>query len=202
MYDSQNPEVLSSVPSRISGRRSVILTFDDGPSRVLPEILDILKDSGVPAVFFWQSRLLHKERPWKRVIAEGHKIGTHTVNHRNLTDNMTKQQQYDELKKSSDTIERITGESVKFFRPPYGQFNVDTLEAAGQLNLQTVMWRVASMDWELKDDPDQIITNIVDHLEDGAILLLHELRQTVQILPQLIAAIQEQGYDFATLETE
>lgn len=115
---------------------------------------------------------------------------------------MTQQEQYDELKKSTDAIERITGEPVKFFRPPYGQFNGDTLEAANRLELKTVMWRIASMDWELKDDPEQIVANVVDHLEDGAIILLHELSQTVKVLPQLIAAIKEQGYEFAVLENE
>lgn len=193
---------MTSVSNRDSGSKSVILTFDDGPSRVLPDILDVLKDTETPAVFFWQSRLLHKERPWKRVLADGHQIGTHTVNHKNLTDNMTQQQQYDELKKSVEAIERITGEPVKFFRPPYGQFNDDTLEAAKRLELKTVMWRIASMDWELKDNPDKIIGNIIEHLEDGAIILLHELSQTVQVLPQLIAAIKDQGYEFTLLETE
>lgn len=115
---------------------------------------------------------------------------------------MTQQQQYDELKKSVDTLERITDRPVAFFRPPYGQFNDDTLQAANQLKLKTVMWRIASMDWELKDEPDQIVANVVDHLEDGAIILLHELSQTVKVLPQLIAAIKEQGYEFAVLETE
>lgn len=136
------------------------------------------------------------------MLAEGHQIGTHTVNHRNLTDKMTQQQQYDELKKSVDAIEGITGNPVTFFRPPYGQFNEDTLQAAKRLNLKTVMWRIASMDWELKDEPDRIVSNVVDHLEDGAIILLHELSQTVKVLPQLIAAIKEQGYEFALLETE
>src|SRR5690606_19259611 len=142
-------------------RKTVILTFDDGPSRVLPDILDILKETGTPDVFFWQTRLLHKERPWKRVLTKGHQIDTHTVNHKNLTDKMTQQQQYDELKKSVYAIERITVKPVTFFRPTYGQFNEDTLQAAKRLNLKTVMWRIASMDWELKDEPDQIVANVV-----------------------------------------
>ncbi len=136
------------------------------------------------------------------MLAEGHQIGTHGVNHKNMTASMTQQQQFDELKRSLDAIEHITNIPMKYFRPPYGQFNDDTLQAAKRLNLQTVMWRIASMDWELKDDPDQIITYIIDHLEDGAIILLHELRQTVQILPRLIGAIREHGYEFALLETE
>ena len=169
---------------------------------MLPELLDILKETETPAVFFWQSRLLHAEKPWKRVVADGHQIGTHTVKHKNLTHQMTQQQQYQDIKKSVEQIEQITGMSVKFFRPPFGQFNDDTLQAAKRLDLKTVMWKIASMDWELKDDHDKIIANIVDHLENGAILLMHELSQTVAILPQLINAIKEQGYEFELLDSE
>lgn len=55
------------------------------------------------------------------------------------------------------------------------------------------------MDWELKNDPDQIKTFIMDHLEDKAIILLHELPQTVKILPSLIRQIKQQGYHFQLL---
>lgn len=202
MYDSQNPDILISAPKRKDGKKSVVLTFDDGPGKVLPEILDVLKDTGTPAVFFWQSRLLHAGRPWQRVLAEGHQIGTHSINHKNLAHRMTQHQQYLELKRSVEAIEQITGTSVQFFRPPFGQFNDDTIQAAKQLNLQTVLWRIASIDWELKSDPERIVSNIVDNLEDGAILLLHELNHTAKVLPDLIEAIKEQGYEFALLETE
>lgn len=181
-----------------SAEKSVVLTFDDGPSRILPEILDILKEENVPAVFFWQTRLLHPKRPWTRVIDEGHLIGTHTIKHLNLV-NLTYEEQFMQIRNSITHIEEITGKEVKYFRPPYGQFNNNTLEASKQLNVLPVMWRVASIDWELKEDPQQIIKNVTDNLEDGAIILLHELKQTLEVLPQLIRAIREEGYKFMLL---
>lgn len=202
VYDSQNPDILTSIHKRTDGKKTVVLTFDDGPSKVLPELLDVLHQTATPAVFFWQSRLLYPARPWQRLLADGHQIGTHSVNHKNLTHKMNHQQQFEELKCSVEAIHRVTGVTVRFFRPPYGQFNDVTLQAAKQLNLETVLWRIASMDWELKDNPDRIIANIVDNLEDGAIILLHELSHTVKILPDLITAIKKQGYEFALLETE
>ncbi|WP_153735394.1 polysaccharide deacetylase family protein [Aquibacillus halophilus] len=179
-------------------QKSVVLTFDDGPSKVLPEILDILRETNVPAVFFWQSRLLYPTRPWKRVLDEGHWIGTHTINHPDM-ERLSYQKQLKQLQNSVKHLEDITGNKVTYFRPPFGRYNDDTIKAAQQLELIPVMWKIASIDWELKNNPNQIINNVVNNLEDGSIILLHELKQTLSILPQLIDAIREKGYTFRLL---
>jgi peptidoglycan/xylan/chitin deacetylase (PgdA/CDA1 family) len=181
-----------------SSRKTVVLTFDDGPGRVLPEILDILKEEKVPAAFFWQARLLYPKRPWKRVMDEGHMIGTHSAKHNNLV-NLQLNEQHQDLLYSKSKIESITGQEVKYFRPPFGQYNNDTISSAKKLGLTPVMWRISSMDWELKDRPEQIITNVTDNLEDGAIILLHELPQTVEALPDLIAEVRRKDYEFTLL---
>ncbi|ASN07323.1 polysaccharide deacetylase [Virgibacillus necropolis] len=182
-------------------QKSIVLTFDDGPSRVLPAILDVLKEENVPATFFWQSRLLYPERPWERVLDEGHLIGTHSTKHLNLV-KQPYEKQYQDIRNSVSKIEAITGNKVTYFRPPFGQYNNDTIKAVKKLNLTPILWRVASMDWELKEHPEQIISNVVDNLEDGAIILLHELTQTVGILPALLKAIKEKGYVLANLEID
>lgn len=197
MYDSTHPQIVTV--NGVNSKKSVVLSFDDGPSKVLPQILDILKQEDVPALFFWQSRLLYPTRPWQRVLDEGHILGTHSMKHRNLVQ-LSYEEQYLDIKNSVTHIENITGTPVVYFRPPYGRYNSNTLKAAKALGLTTVMWRIASMDWELKDDPHQIIRYVTENLEDGAIILLHELEQTVAILPQLIQAIKEQGYSFSLLK--
>lgn len=196
MYGSTNPNILTHSPQ--AGKKSVILTFDDGPSRALPQILDVLKKEDVPAAFFWQSRLLYPARPWKRVLEEGHQIGSHSAKHMNLI-NLPYEEQYEDIQNSLMKIKQITGFEVKHFRPPFGQFNDDTLKAAKDLNLVPVMWRVASMDWELQKTPEKVISTVIDNLEDGAVILLHELQHTAEILPELIQAIREKGYGFSLL---
>jgi peptidoglycan/xylan/chitin deacetylase (PgdA/CDA1 family) len=196
VYDSKDSNVLTKV--KATKEKSVVLTFDDGPSKVLPQILDILKDEEVPAMFFWQTRLLFKERPWKRLVEEGHQIGTHTINHPNLT-KLNFEQQLKQLQVSVSEIEGITGQKVTYFRPPFGRYNDVTIKAAQQLGLTTVMWRIAAIDWELKCNPEEILSNVIDNLEDGAIILLHELSQTVKVLPEMIRKIKEKGYNFVLL---
>ncbi|MFC4322361.1 polysaccharide deacetylase family protein [Litchfieldia salsa] len=178
------------------GQKKVYLTIDDGPSKVLPQILDILKDENVPAIFFWQSRLIYDERPWKRVLDEGHLIGTHSTKHKNLV-KLSYAEQYHDIDQSVKKLEQVIGTKVKYFRPPYGQYNQDTIDVANKLQLTTVMWRIASMDWEHKKDPQQIISHVINHLEDGAIILIHELSQTLEILPQLIKEVKDKGYSFS-----
>lgn len=197
MYDSTNPQIITL--NQIHSDKSVVLSFDDGPSKVLPQILDILKEENVQAMFFWQSRLLYPSRPWQRLVDEGHILGTHSMKHRNLVE-LSYEEQYEDIRNSVAHIEKITGNPLVYFRPPYGRYDRNTLKAAKALNLTTVLWRIASMDWELKEDPDQIVRYVTENLEDGAIILLHELEQTVAILPQLIKAIKEQGYSFSLLK--
>ncbi|MCA0991474.1 polysaccharide deacetylase family protein [Pseudalkalibacillus hwajinpoensis] len=195
VYDSPNHDVITH---KNSAEKKVILTFDDGPGRVLPELLDILKTEKVPAMFFWQSRLLYQARAWKRVLDEGHVIGTHSCKHLNLS-KLSYAEQYEDLERSKRKIEDITGTPVTYFRPPFGRYDLATTKAARDLGLKTVMWRISSMDWELACHPEEILSNVIPNLEDGAIILLHELKQTVQILPELIERIRSDGYGFTIL---
>lgn len=197
MYVSNDPDITLFNAGHPS-KKTVTLTFDDGPARVLPELLDILKKEKVPAVFFWQSRLLYPGRPWKRVLEECHQVGTHSSKHSNYG-KLTPNEQVQDLRRSKLKIESITGQDVKLFRPPFGQYNKHTIAVAKELGLSTILWRISSMDWELKEEPEQIITNVLENLEDGAIILLHELTQTAAALPGLIAGIRDKGYEFSLL---
>jgi peptidoglycan/xylan/chitin deacetylase (PgdA/CDA1 family) len=196
VYNSSEENVIRDLTQY--NKKGILLTFDDGPSKYSDRILDVLAEEEVPALFFWQSRLLHHKRPWQRVLQDGHKIGTHSHCHRNLV-KLDFEQQMNEIKKSKKLIEKITGQSVRYFRPPFGQFNHDTLEVVSKLGLELVMWNISSFDWNLKHDCNQITKNITEHVQDGSIILLHELKQTLDILPILIKQLKEKGCQFSTL---
>lgn len=200
MYDWENNDIWTNIKNwdkqyKTKGSKSLILTFDDGPSSVLVELLDILKKYNVKALFFWQSKLLHKNRPWKRVIEEGHMIGGHSLRHRVLTRLSYRDQMHD-ISTNLKHLEVLTGQEVKYFRPPYGQFNEDTLHVLKELCKVPFLWEVAGLDWEHKHDPIHIVHNILNHAEDGSVILLHELKQTVRILDELISELKLEGYEF------
>lgn len=199
VYDRKDHQVITRLQDLTEKReKSVVLTFDDGPGRHLEAMLDVLNREGVPAMFFWQTRLFYPERPWRRVLDEGHRINTHSCKHPDLR-KLNYEEQYKEIFYSKTKIEEITGRIVRYFRPPFGQYDTCTLKVVEKLDLTPVMWSTTSFDWELKENPEQIINNVVEHLEDGAIILLHELRQTLHVLPELIQEIRAKGYDFALL---
>ncbi|SDH02654.1 Polysaccharide deacetylase [Alteribacillus persepolensis] len=132
------------------------------------------------------------------MLEEGHIIGSHAHRHKNLAA-LTKKEQYKQIKTSVKLIEEVTGTPVSFFRPPFGQYNEKTMEVLRELNIKPVMWEVTSYDWEYKSVPKQIIPNVTNHIQDGSIILLHELEQTAAILPSLIDEIRHQGYSFDVL---
>jgi peptidoglycan/xylan/chitin deacetylase (PgdA/CDA1 family) len=203
VYNCKDPRIMTHVESTVGEKvvaKPILLTFDDGPSRQLEFILDILKKHHVPALFFWQTKLFYPERPWQRLINEGHVIGSHTSKHPNLN-NYSAEQQRIEIKNSVTKIERTTGKKVGYFRPPFGQYNEDTLTILEELQLTPILWHVSGMDWNHKEDPMDIVYNILDHVEEGSIILLHELRQTVTVLEHLILQLKKEGYQFVAPST-
>ena len=125
-------------------------------------------------------------------------IGSHSCRHPDLR-KMEYQEQYKELFNSKQKLESTTGQPVRYFRPPFGQYDEGTLKVLKDLGMTPVMWSIASLDWELKENPKQIISNVVSNLEEGAIILLHELAQTLLVLPELIRQIRNEGYSFSLL---
>ena len=199
MYDLKDERWLKNVQKLDGFGKKVVLTFDDGPSRQLPAILTILKEKNVLAHFFWQTKLLYPERPWRRVIGDGHEIGSHTVNHKDLT-RLTYEEQYRQIKNSVMRIEAISGVRVRYFRPPFGQYNDHTMVILAELNLIPVMWEITSYDWEHKRSPEKIVDNVVSHARDGSIILLHETKQTVLVLPEIIDGLRRRGFKFSLIE--
>jgi peptidoglycan/xylan/chitin deacetylase (PgdA/CDA1 family) len=124
-------------------------------------------------------------------------IGTHGHSHRMLT-KLSYEEQLNDIKASKEHLESITGQPIRWFRPPFGLFNEDTMRAAQKLHLNMVLWQVASWDWMHQKDEEKILDNVLEYVEPGDIILLHELPQTVNVLPQLIHGIQQKGLELDT----
>ncbi|MET3729797.1 peptidoglycan/xylan/chitin deacetylase (PgdA/CDA1 family) [Fictibacillus halophilus] len=122
-------------------------------------------------------------------------IGGHSLRHRVLT-RLSYSDQLHDITTNLKQIETLTGQKVKYFRPPYGQFNEDTLQVLKELGVVPFLWEVAGLDWEPKQNPLHIVHNILNHAEDGSVILLHELKQTVEILDELISELKLEGYEF------
>lgn len=185
----------------------VYLTFDDGPSTLTGQFLDVLKEQKVKATFFMIGKNLQNvgvQENVKRTIKEGHYIGGHSMTHdskRLYTDGQFVQ----EMKETLSLIHSITGTNPKLVRPPYGSApglkNQQIRDQVVEAGIKVWDWTIDSHDWELKDNSNQIIENVKKAtVNDVEVVLMHEKPQTLQALPEIIKYYKDKGYEFGVYQ--
>jgi peptidoglycan-N-acetylglucosamine deacetylase len=158
----------------------IALTFDDGPNPIwTPKLLDILASHEVRATFFLLGAQSKTQRELVRRIAmAGHSIGNHTWSHPNLARSSSELIR-EELKRTQQALQQITGAPVKFFRPPYGARRPEVFRVAREMGLVPVLWNAMVPDWS-DPSPDRIATrmmNKIDRLQQmgrAANIVLHD----------------------------
>ncbi|MGI6605398.1 MAG: polysaccharide deacetylase family protein [bacterium] len=189
----------------------VALTFDDGPDPVYtPQILDILRDKGVPATFFLVGKnALKYPETVLRTMEEGHSIGNHTYSHRSLIP-LSNTGVYNEIMQAEEAITQITGQKPTLFRPPRGVCTEYTRSLLREQRYTLVLWDVSSHDWEEIRYTD-IVNNVMRNVRRGSIILFHDSgdlvkayggnrNNTVRALPIIIDRLRDQGYEFLTID--
>ncbi|HHX02507.1 MAG TPA: polysaccharide deacetylase family protein [Firmicutes bacterium] len=197
-----------------SGNRSsnmVALTFDDGPSpEFTPAILDILKEYNVPATFFMVGAHVEKyPEIAQRIVDEGHEVGNHTYNHRNIP-TLSTVDLHKELLESTAAITAVTGAYPTYVRPPRGMYDGRFRRLANLLGQEIVLWTVSTRDWRYGVTVDSIVKTVKNRVRGGDILLFHDSgalikneggdrRATVLALPEVIKTIQAKGLQIVPL---
>lgn len=103
--------------------KRICLTFDDGPSEYTEKLLDGLAERNAKASFFLLGKKAEQYRDTVlRIKEEGHTIGQHTQNHKDLTQ-ISIQETREEIRSANEAIMQITGERPVFIRPPYGEYS-------------------------------------------------------------------------------
>ena len=185
--------------------KPVYLTFDAGYENGYTEIiLDILKEKKVPAAFFLVGNYI-EENPElvKRMEAEGHIVGNHTMHHPDMSAIADEEAFKSEIKELEDTYREAVGKEIpKFYRPPQGKYSEANLQQASRLGYTTLFWSLAYVDWLENDQPDETesINLLNKRIHPGAIVLLHSTSKTnSRILGQLIDGWKAQGYEFRSV---
>jgi len=185
----------------------VALTFDDGPNEpYTSEILQVLRENNVRATFFVNGKNVETfPETAREIVREGHAIGNHSYSHKDLVlDTNARVRQ--EITKTSDIIEQVTGQKTRLFRPPYGDKDFLTLQQARKLGYLMVEWTVSAQDWR-RPGVNRIVHRVLRGVQPGAIVLMHDgdkLRrgdrsQTVAALPTLIRELRREGYELVTV---
>ena len=186
----------------------VALTFDDGPSRYTPQILDILDKYNIKATFFAIGKNVERHPDIAcRIVREGHAIGNHTYSHPFWVPMETPSRIKSEVDHAEAAIRNITGVSANLFRPPHGWRSPWMVQLLKKNNYTLVTWTVSPDDWE-NISSDVVTKRVLAKTHSGAIILLHDGLETkenfqkdntIQALPTIISELKKRGYRFVTV---
>lgn len=205
-----------------TSKKTIYLTFDAGfENGYTAEILDTLKQHKVPAAFFLVGTYI-RDNPKlvKRMAAEGHIVGNHSMNHRDMSAVSDEAVFQKELAEVEMVYQLALGDGAgaasgggksgekkvkmpKYYRPPEGRFSPQNLKMAKNLGYKTVFWSLAYVDWNTDRQPtrEEALNTLLPRTHNGAVVLLHSTSKTnAKVLGELIERWKEKGYRFGTLD--
>ncbi|PCL89550.1 polysaccharide deacetylase [Paenibacillus lautus] len=210
----KKPSAVNAAPVQYKKKpsdKTVYLTFDDGPSDLTLDVLDILKREGIKGTFF----VLGKEAETRpeiinRIYEEGNVIGNHTYDHRYDELYGHFQDFWGQIKKTEEIIRLITGERPQLVRAPggtAGHFDEAYFQYMKQGGYHVFDWNVDSGDSRYRGVPAKdIVKGATTKVNDKeAIVLLHDGKghgESVKALPDIISYYKKQGYAFDVLSPE
>ena len=170
------------------------LTFDDAPHPLFaPLLLDTLHRGGVKATFFCIGRNAEAYPYFVRdMVRARHEIGNHTYDHVRLPQ-LTLEEARDELLKANAVLEPLSGQKIRYFRPPGGEYSLETLKTTREAGMVTAFWT---------DDPGEFANpgtlvleeRLISKLRPGGIVLLHDnALETNTVLPAFLNAARRSG---------
>lgn len=196
--------------------KRVYLSFDDGPSPVTSELLDLLKKKGVLATFFLvgSNPAEYKDQLILRMIREGHSIGNHSYSHRYNQIYQSQEAFWSDFFKMQDYLFNLTGVRPILTRFPSGSrgsYSMRSYELMDQLRKDMDRLGYVYVDWNVlggdvgSDDPEYFVSHVVDEVKkrDQATVLFHDTqnnREILDALPLIIDTLEEKGYRFKAMD--
>ena len=197
------------ISSACTNRRTIALTFDDGPNPPYSEqILAILRDHGVSATFFAEGEATDGDPAAVRAeVAAGMAVGVHSWSHSDTLPSQSTEEFVLDTTMAGHAVQRAAGYAPALYRAPYGHTSNSMLDGLRKLGYVSVGWDVDSRDWT-DDSADEIVQNVLRSAHAGAIVLMHDgglgggnpdRSRTIDALPRIIDGLRSAGYEFATI---
>lgn len=189
-------------------QKLIALTFDDGPyTPYTEELLQVLEDEGAKVTFFLvAARAKQYPELIKREVAAGHELALHSYVHQDQL-KLDAEAVRANLANGKATLERLTGQPIKYFRPPHGFKDFVVMQEAHKAGLEVVNWSLMARDWT-NPGAETIAERIVSQAAPGAIVLLHDgdspsytaaRAQTVAATREILRRLKAEGYSFVTV---
>ncbi|KAF4869354.1 Chitin deacetylase [Colletotrichum siamense] len=183
------------------------LTFDDGPFTYTNHVLDLLAEAGAKATFFVNGEnfgnINDEQDVVKRMIADGHQIGSHTYSHPDLA-TLGDADIIPEMTTLEDALINIIGKYPTYMRPPYFSWNDNTLSILKALEYHVIHADVDSLDYA-NNAPLGNLTSVGIFEEGlkkgGSIALAHEVHQNTAeyLVPEFLRIIKENNLNAVTV---
>lgn len=191
------PPVFTTIPTK---KKVVFLTIDDGAEKD-PALLKMMSELKIPYTAFLSDYLVKEDYAYfKKMQSRGVSLNNHTLNHPYLP-GLSYKEQRREICGMQDVIQKRYGKRPELFRPPYGNYNADSLRAAKSCGIKAVpLWASEAfpnrMDWREWDrdlHPGDIILTHFRGREDWKGTMPDMIRKVMKI-------VTDKGYAVARLE--
>jgi peptidoglycan/xylan/chitin deacetylase (PgdA/CDA1 family) len=188
-------------------RREVCLTFDAcetaKPAGYDARIVAILEHAHVAATFLLGGKWMESHPDATRHLAANpqFEIGSHSYIHPHMT-RVPDARIDEELSRTQDVMERLTGRRGTLFRPPYGECDDRLISRAAALGLTTITWEVVTGDPDKHVTANAIVREVLAKTRPGSIVIMHVNGRgwhTAEALPRVIAGLRAKGYRFVTV---
>lgn len=177
-------------------KKTIALTFDDGPSSFTGRLLDCLEKNNAKATFFMVGKEIESfPEEVKRMEELGCELGNHTYSHTDLT-TLSAEEISNEIGTVDKLLYDLTGHGATVVRPPYGSINDNVRSTVGT---PMMLWSVDTLDWET-EDVQKIVDTVMSSAEDGAVILMHDIFKTsVDAAEIIIPKLIKEGYELVTV---
>jgi peptidoglycan/xylan/chitin deacetylase (PgdA/CDA1 family) len=153
----------------------IVLTFDDGPEPGgTDRVLAALAEGGASATFFV---LLTRVRKYPgllgEVLAAGHEVALHGVDHRALP-TLAPDEVVRLVRDGKAELEDAVGREVRWYRPPYGRQTVRNWRAVTAAGMLPVLWGPTTWDWKSDVSDAERVQRSLREVGRGSIVLAHD----------------------------
>ena len=196
-------EEMQKGPSKTYGK-VVYLTIDDGPSEYTDEIIKILNKNNVKATFFMiNGNMQAYPEQVKNIVENGNTAGFHSVTHDIHKLYVSKTSAKEEFDTNQSTFKKITGQTSKVIRLPFGSKPYTPRASYNALvdsGYKLWDWTLDTEDW--RSTSSQIMENVKKYSSgsDNVVLLMHERKQTVAILDEMIKYLKSEGFEILPIK--
>ncbi len=200
--NSRTYQLVGTIVNHVETKEKLVaLTFDDGPTGNVDDLLPLLDKYNAKATFFLIGRELKENLPAaEKIVAAGHQIGNHTYSHNRM---VFKSLSFikEEIETTDALIREAGFEGEIDFRPPNGKKLVGLPYYLNKNDRETITWNLEPDSYY--EEPKDKVNYVKKNISPGSIILLHPMYDKTgneyKTTEGILSALTHMGYRFVTV---